>query len=95
MANFEIDTDKMREIASNILAKTEDLNQDLDSLYKKVENINNTSGEWTGNSAEGFVNSVKVEKQNYYDLKNTLVDYANYLISEANNIDKAYNEVKL
>lgn len=96
MAEFQIDTIKLRECGKDIITLTTELNELLNSLFLRISNVPVTSHEWTGNAANEFVRKLNIEKKYYVALKNNLNDYGKLLVNAADKLElRAKNESRL
>lgn len=83
---IELNTVKVYNTGSDILAQTKDLKNKLDLFFNRIQKMPTETQEWTGTAAELFVKNVKYDSQKYYDLANELTKYGDFLCSLVNNI---------
>ena len=87
-----IDTDKMREAASEINKLIEDLYKNYELLFSTFSNIE--KNEWAGKSAKIFISTAELEKDEYFKYVSNLKEYSEYLIKEADYIDNNIGRLK-
>lgn len=88
------DTAKMRECGNNMNILIDSLKNTYDELFNRFENMNKTTGEWVGDSAERFILATRIEKKEYLDYISDLKEYANYLIENSDYIDSKLNDLR-
>lgn len=89
MASVSIDTVKLRECGNDVMQLSANLNEVLNELYKRIDSMPEKTLEWTGSSAQRFVQKVDVEKIEYLKLKQIIYDYGKYLVVAADRYDDA------
>lgn len=87
MAKIDFDTLKIKEIGNDIIELSGELNNALESLYSRMENMPTKTKEWIGKSANDYVKILKKEKERYMDFKDTICDYGEYLVDLSTRID--------
>lgn len=83
MAEIHVDTKKMREEGMQMIKLSNELNSQLDGLFKRLESVPSVTHEWVGDSSEYFVNLVKFDKIQYYKLKDDLLLRGKKLVESA------------
>ena len=84
--NINIDTDKMRESAKDIMSLSNELTAVLDDMFDKLTGISK-SRTWIGASADQYAHRVNIEKNNFIQLSKTLFQYGKVLNDAANDYD--------
>ena len=93
MNDFEIDTKELYTLGSDIMKLSGELNEEFEELFKRITNVNKTTGEWIGNSANEFVARAKLEKVEYVKFKNSLYNYGKSLCDIATEYENAMAKV--
>ena len=86
MARVNVDTNKMRECGSNIVNLSKEYLSIVNALFTRLSKVNE-NGEWSGLSADKFIENVNKNKNSYISLGNQLKRYGDVLIQSANNTD--------
>lgn len=94
MAEIQVDTKKLNECGNEIMKLANELNEELDMLFKRIENIPTVTHEWVGDSANKFAALSKIDKVQYYTLKDALYNHGKYLVESANLLDSTIQAVK-
>lgn len=86
---LNLDTSKIKKTGEDMIKLSEELNEIIEALYLRIYNMNKTSGEWVGNSANLFVRqAILVDKTDAISLKNTLYKFGANLVNSANKYEK-------
>lgn len=88
MARVNVDTNKMRECGSNIVNLSKEYLSIVNALFTRLSKVNQ-NGEWSGVSADKFIENVNKSKNSYISLGNQLKQYGDVLIQNANEFDRA------
>ncbi len=88
MARVNVDTNKMRECGSNIVNLSKEYLSIVNALFTRLSKVNE-NGEWSGVSADKFIENVNKNKNSYISLGNQLKRYGDVLIQSANEFDRA------
>lgn len=89
MAEINVDTLKLKECGSDIMALSTELNNVLFSLYDRINKMPSTTKEWTGNAANEFVYRLNIEKKYYLALNNNIHRYGKLLYESAGDLEQA------
>ena len=84
---IELDTEKMKAAAQDIMSLSNELNIVLEDLFDKLSNVSKC-GIWIGEAAENYIHKVNIEKKDYINFSNTIYRYGKTL----NDIADDYNE---
>lgn len=79
MAEFKVDTVKLRETGKDIIKLTNELNEVFNLLFSRINNMPVTTKEWTGNAALEFVRKINIERKYYNAFKDNLCSYGKLL----------------
>lgn len=79
MATINIDTNDVDDCANKIIEITNEMRNIVDYLYGRIEDMPIKTGEWVGISAEKFVESVKNDKNDAFEVINALYKEAQIL----------------
>ena len=71
-----------------------ELNEIIDTMFNRINNISNNNSEWIGSSAKDFIESAKIDKIQYLNIKNCIYKSGKYLIDYASAMERIINEVK-
>lgn len=88
MARVNADTNKMRECGSNIVNLSNEYLSIINTLFTRLSKVNQ-NGEWSGFSADRFIENVNKNKNSYISLGNELKKYGDVLIQNANVLERA------
>ena len=94
MAQIEIDTGKLQEIGYKIQDDVKRVNDKLNDLFKRIENVPVITGEWVGASSIKFVNLAKLEKSKYYKLKDDINIYGKFLCNLSDSADNCITRIR-
>lgn len=94
MADIQVDTKRLNECGNEIMKLANEFNEELDMLFKRIENIPTVTHEWVGDSANKFVALSKIDKVQYYILKDALYSEGKYLVESANLLNSTIETVK-
>lgn len=90
---IEIDTEKMRESAKDIMSLANELTVVLDDMFDKLSSVSQRSV-WIGDSAEEYSNRVNIEKNDYINFSKILYQYGKVLNDTANEYDQQIKELE-
>ena len=80
------DTEKMDDIAREILSATNDLENEVDSMFKRFSKVPNVTKEWVGNQANYYFAEIYSDKKQYDKLIEKLRKFSREINSSASNI---------
>ncbi len=80
------DTEKIERISRNIMNATNDLEDEINALFKRFSNVPTVTKEWIGNQANYYFSRVALDKRQYLMLVNRLRSVAKELSSEASSM---------
>ena len=92
MANLIVDTKKLKESGEDIIRLTREMNEEINSLFSRISNMNTITREWIGLASAEFIKRSNIEKIQYIKFINSLNKYGQFLIEAANYYD--YNMKK-
>jgi hypothetical protein len=85
---MNIDTTKIKQSGYDILKLSYELNEIIENLYSKINNMPVLTGEWVGASAQLFAKQANnVEKKDAIAIKDTLKKFGEELIASAERYD--------
>ena len=87
MAITYVDTDRLRDIASKIETHTNDYEREVNSLFKRFEEVPYSSKEWVGNQSEEYFKRVAMDKSNFIEIANMLRKYVKKINDDADRIE--------
>ena len=90
MAKVNVDTDKMREIGNNIISLSNEYTNVINELHNRLMNVSNT-GEWSGVSADKFIEAKRLSKESYISLGRQLRRYGEVLVQSASDFEMSAN----
>lgn len=88
MAYIKCDTEKMKDSGIRLQTLTEELTEVINEFYKRITNMPNVTGEWTGDSAEKFASYIISSKKSTIDFCNSLNSYGKYFVNSAEAIER-------
>lgn len=94
MAQIEIDTKELHEKGLIIQDEAKKLNDKLNDLFKRIENVPVVTGEWVGASSVKYVDIAKLEKNKYYKLKDDLNSYGKFLCDVSDSFETCISEIR-
>ena len=84
--NMNVDTQKAKECANNIISLADEYIDTVNSLFSKLQKVKDT-GAWVGRSAEVFIQNAKIAEKEYVRLGKQLKKYGKAVKATANSID--------
>lgn len=94
MARIDIDTVLLNERGKKIINLTNDLNDEFNRLFKRIEDVPSVTKEWIGDSSVRFVNIAKFEKNKYYKFKDDLSLYGKFLCDFADSTENYISRIR-
>lgn len=94
MSEIHIDTVKLKECGKDIVSLSSELYEIIDTMFKRINNVNKVTGEWVGISATDFVNKANVDKVQYLMMQNQIYQHGKYLIDYANMMENVIKEMQ-
>ncbi len=94
MANIDCDTKKIKSCGEDIITLSEEFNQLIETLFKRIDSINKIDDGWHGLDADRYVNMVLKDKDIYTLFYEQLKDYGNKYIKAAEIIDNTIRKDK-
>ena len=98
MNKINIDTKEVKDCGNHMVDLVGRLAIISESIFNKLENVNFNTQEqqscWVGNSANKFVQYVKVEKEQYNSFLEALKKEASFLVNMSDSINKKIIELK-
>ena len=98
MADFECDTDKLREDGKDIKSLISDYNTQIDNFFRELDNLA-LNKVWTGTNSDLYRKMVAGEKSMYTDfgegikaIGQEMIDYADDLDIEVRNNEDEYDD---
>lgn len=90
---INIDTEKMRESAKDIMSLANELTVVLDDMFDKLSSVSKRNV-WVGESAEEYSNRVNIEKKDYINFSKVLYQYGKVLNDTANEYDQQIKDLE-
>ena len=94
MKQINVDTVKIRECGKDIMELSIELNEIINTMFNRINNMSNASGEWIGTSANDFIQLAKIDRIQYLNMKDSIYTSGKYLVDYANTMERVINEVK-
>lgn len=94
MKEINIDTIKIRECGKDIIDLSLELNEIITTMFNRIQNIQNTTGEWIGTSASDFINNSNIDKLQYLKMQDAIYKNGKYLMDYADLMERLISEVK-
>lgn len=94
MANINCDTKKIKNCGEDIITLSDDFNQLIDTLFKRIDSINKVDDGWHGEDADKYVTTVLKDKEIYTLFYNQLKEYGNTYIKAAEILDNTIKKDK-
>lgn len=92
---MNIDTDRIKKCGNDIIKLSNDLNEIIEVLYSRINNMPIKTGEWVGQSAKNFAIKANKEKVDMIELKNKIFGFGNVLIECAEKYETGINKVNI
>lgn len=94
MANIDCDTKKIKSCGEDIVTLSDEFNQLIETLFKRIDNINKIDDGWHGEDANKYVETVLKDKDIYTTFYEQLKDYGNKYIKAAEILETAIKKDK-
>lgn len=94
MTQINIDTTKIRECGTEIIELSKEMNEIITTMFTRINNMNVTTGEWVGASANLFTETAKIDELQYLNIKSNIYNYGKFLLDYADTMEQKINEVK-
>lgn len=92
--NIDINTVKINECVNDSKIIISNIKFKIDDLYKKLNNMPIETCEWTGTSAQKFIDHVNIDKIQYMNLIKNLEQLINILDSASENYTSKASNLK-
>lgn len=93
MKDIHIDTVKIRNCGNEIIKISVQMNEIINAMFNRINNMPTTTGEWVGPSANEYAQRANLEKRQYTVFANELYAKGKYLIDYANAMEQKISEV--
>ena len=90
---IELDTEKMRESAKDIMSLANELTVVLDDMFDKLSSVSKR-GVWIGDAADEYSYRVNIEKNDYSNFSKILYQYGKVLNDTANEYDQQIKDLE-
>lgn len=88
-----IDTAQIKKTGEDLVKLSEELGAVIDDLYSRIYNMNKTTHEWVGNSADVFVKQANlVDKKDALSFRDTFRSFGIKLVDSANKYEKTIKQ---
>lgn len=93
MSKVDIETKELYLCGQDIMQLTNELNEQFETLFNRIDRINKNTFEWVGTSSNEFVRRSNIEKKEYYRIKDELYNYGKILTEIANEYENLSSEI--
>lgn len=93
MSKVDIETKELYLCGQDIMQLTNELNEQFETLFNRIDGINKNTFEWVGTSSNEFVRRSNIEKKEYYRIKDELYNYGKILTEIANEYENLSSEI--
>lgn len=93
MSKLDIETNELYLCGQDIMKLTNELNEQFETLFNRIDGMNKNTFEWVGNSSNEFIRRSNIEKREYYKIKDELYNYGKVLTEIANEYEKISSEI--
>lgn len=93
MAELNIETNSMKECGKDMINLSIELNEAFNNLFIELESLESNRA-WNGNAAQHFVDMIRMEKVDYYDMKNSLLKIGEFFEKSGEKYDQFILENK-
>ncbi|MBQ6841575.1 MAG: hypothetical protein IJO63_05650 [Bacilli bacterium] len=83
-----INSQKMKESASNIVKLATEYEMEITKLFKRFSEVPTVTKEWVGGEAEKYFNIVSFEKSDYMNVGSQLRSYAKQISTIADDFER-------
>lgn len=90
---IELDTEKMRESAKDIMSLANELTVVFDDMFDKLSSVSK-QGVWIGEAADEYSYRVNIEKNDYVNFSKILYQYGKVLNDTANEYDQQIKDLE-
>ena len=88
-------TERVNDIAGELILAAEKLSQEFTALFKRLEEVPSVTKEWTGNQADFYFSEVVLDKQQYMLFVDTLRRIGEGLKAEATNAEAGIKTINV
>lgn len=94
MANINCDTKKIKSCGEDIITLSDDFNQLIETLFKRIDSINKIDDGWHGEDANRYVDTVLKDKDIYVQFYEQLKDYGSKYIKASEILENTIKKDK-
>lgn len=94
MKDIYIDTKKVKECGQDIMKLSMELGETIHTMFRRIQNMNNTTYEWVGASATAFIASSNIDKLQYLNMQDSIYKDGKYLVDYADSMECLISEVR-
>ena len=94
MAITYVDTQKCREISSNIISSANQLDVLFNKLFKRFSEVPYVTKEWVGQTSQKYFSIVSLEKSDFLDFSDKLKEFGKKISEDMDQIENSINENK-
>ncbi len=91
----ELDSSNLYENGKRILELVNELENNIDYIFNRMDGMPTITGEWQGKAAMNFLKNARKDKKQYNNLINVLRSYGNSLVNQAEKINNCTKKVEL
>ncbi len=91
----ELDSNNLYENGKRLLELANELENNINYVFNRMEGMPSITGEWQGRSAVNFLNNIQNDKKQYKSFINTLRSYGNCFLNQAEKINSCTKKVEL
>ena len=92
---YELDSTTLYENGKKFLKLVDELENNIDYIYNRMDKMPFITGEWQGKAVSKFLNGTKKDKKEIKSFITALRNYGNNLIKQAEKIEICVNKVGL
>ena len=89
MAITYINSKEIEQISNDMIKLSNDFNNEITALYKRLADVPYTTKEWVGTKAEYYFNTILLDKSDYINFGITLKKFATKLKDDVELIDNS------
>ena len=93
MEDIYVDTIKLKETGENIVKLGNELNEELNFIFSRLTNLSKMDA-WVGIAVEDYIARANIEKQQYMQFKDAVIQMGKFLIEKSDIIESEINNSK-
>lgn len=92
--SIKLDSNKIYNSGIEIKKQAEKYKLEIDSIFSRLENMNSFGDAWVGSSSDKYIEQIRLEKQNYYNFYQNIIDMGESLVAYSNDINLCCDNIR-